>query len=67
VIQGGGQAGTGGALLAGRLVQEDPGAAGRLECVDLAGQFLGVDGHPGQADQVLAGRRVIMDDDVTLT
>jgi hypothetical protein len=64
VIEGGGQAGPGGALGAGCLVEVDPGAAGGLEGVDLAREFLGVGGYPGQSDEVLAGGWVVVEDDV---
>lgn len=64
VIEGGGQAGSGGALGARCLVEVDPGAAGGLEGVDLAREFLGVGGHPGQPNDVLAGGRVVVEDDV---
>jgi len=47
VIEGGGQAGPGGALDAGWLVEVNPGAAGGLEGVDLVREFLGVGGYSG--------------------
>ncbi|WP_322756039.1 hypothetical protein [Frankia sp. Cas3] len=64
MIEGGGQAGPGGALDAGCLVEVDPGAAGGLEGVDLARKFLGVGGYPGQSDEVLARGWVVVEDDV---
>ncbi|MEV6334122.1 hypothetical protein AB0M12_05315 [Nocardia vinacea] len=62
MIERGGQAGPGGALDAGCLVEVDPGAAGGLEGVDLARKFLGVGGYPGQSDEVLARGWVIVED-----
>lgn len=64
MIEGRDQAGTGSAFLAGRLVEVDPGAAGGLEGVDLAREFLGVGGYPGEPDEVLAGGWVVVEDDV---